>query len=121
MARQKKESSLSPSQALFVLQRAIADKKLSSADVRRYISHLGDEIRALEERRLGFAALDVTASEPLPPDSPLWRAPNCLITPHLSSATERLWERHFDLLSDNLRRYLAGGPLLNVVDKQAGY
>ncbi len=78
-------------------------------------------VRALEERRLGFAALDVTATEPLPPDSPLWRAPNCLITPHLSSATERLWQRHFDLLSDNLRRYLAGEPLLNVVDKQAGY
>ena len=77
--------------------------------------------RALEEGRLGGAALDVTASEPLPADSPLWRAPNLLLTPHLSSATDRIWRRHIELLRENIRRYLAGEPLLNAVDKSAGY
>ncbi len=78
-------------------------------------------VRALREGRLGGAALDVSAQEPLPPDSPLWDAPNLLLTPHLSSATERLWPRHLELLAENVRRYLAGEPLLNVVDKAAGY
>ncbi len=77
--------------------------------------------RALSEKRLGGAALDVTEQEPLPAESPLWSAPNLLLTPHLSSATDRLWPRHLELLADNLRRYLAGQPLLNLVDKAAGY
>lgn len=77
--------------------------------------------RALREGRLKGAALDVTEQEPLPPDSPLWEAPNLLLTPHLASATERLWSRHLALLTENTRRYLAGEPLLNVVDKTAGY
>ncbi len=76
---------------------------------------------ALAAGRPGFAALDVTAEEPLPATSPLWSAPNVLLTPHLSSVTDRLWPRHVELLSENLRRYLAGEPLLNVVDKAAGY
>lgn len=78
-------------------------------------------VLALEERRIGGAALDVTETEPLPAESPLWRAPNVLITPHLASATERLWNRHYELLDENVRRYLAGQSLLNVVDKAAGY
>jgi phosphoglycerate dehydrogenase-like enzyme len=78
-------------------------------------------IAALRERRLGGAALDVFEREPLPADSPYWTLPNVLITPHSAALTDRLWERHYALFSDNLRRFLAGQSLRNVVDKQAGY
>ena len=61
------------------------------------------------------------ATEPLPADSPLWRLENLLITPHTAAVTERLWERHYELLADNLRRYLAGEPLRGMVDKTRGY
>jgi phosphoglycerate dehydrogenase-like enzyme len=68
-------------------------------------------IEALRAGHLGGAALDVFATEPLPADSPLWDMPNVLITPHsMSTAT-----------SDNLRRYVAGEPLRNVIDKIRGY
>lgn len=77
--------------------------------------------RALRSGHLGGAGLDVTAVEPLPAESPLWTAPNLLLTPHLASATERLWPRHYDLLADNVQRYLSGQPLRNPVDKNAGY
>ena len=63
----------------------------------------------------------LTEPEPLPPEHPLWRLPNALITPHLGGASDRFWERESALLRENLRRYLAGRPLLNVVDKQRGY
>ena len=76
---------------------------------------------ALRQRRIAGAALDVFAQEPLPADSPLWGLENLLITPHTGSLTEKLWERHYALFSDNLRRYLAGEPLLYTVDKRKGY
>lgn len=76
---------------------------------------------ALRQRRIGGAALDVFAQEPLPADSPLWGLENLLITPHTGSLTEKLWERHYALFSGNLRRYLAGEPLLFMVDKWKGY
>jgi len=59
--------------------------------------------------------------EPLPPDSPLWDLENLLITPHTAGLTEKLWDRHYALFSDNLRRCLAGQPLRYVVDKHKGY
>ncbi|MBI4463947.1 MAG: D-2-hydroxyacid dehydrogenase [Acidobacteria bacterium] len=77
--------------------------------------------RALESGRLAGAALDVTDPEPLPPEHPLWTLPNVLLTPHLGGATDRYWERQLELLQENLRRYLAGEPLQNVVDKKRGY
>jgi phosphoglycerate dehydrogenase-like enzyme len=46
---------------------------------------------------------------------------NVLVTPHTAAVTEKLWERHYALLSENLRRYLAGQPLLGLVDKHKGY
>jgi phosphoglycerate dehydrogenase-like enzyme len=67
------------------------------------------------------AALDVFDQEPLPPSSPLWAMDNVLITPHTAAVTERLWERHYRLIVDNLRRFLSGQPLLNLVDKARGY
>jgi phosphoglycerate dehydrogenase-like enzyme len=78
-------------------------------------------ITALRTRRIAGAALDVFEREPLPGDSPLWNVDNLLITPHTAGLTEKLWHRHYELFSDNLRRYLARQPLRFVVDKQKGY
>ena len=76
---------------------------------------------ALREKRIGGAALDVFPKEPLDSDSPLWDLPNLLITPHTAALTDKLWERHYALFSENLRRYLEEAPLLAVVDKRKGY
>lgn len=76
---------------------------------------------ALAGGRLRGAALDVFAREPLPPDSPLWGLPNVLLTPHVSGTSHRFWRRETELIVENFRRYLAGRPLLNLVDKEAGY
>jgi len=63
----------------------------------------------------------VFAAEPLPTDSPLWKLENLLITPHTAAISDQMWERHYALIRENLSRFLAGRPLLNVVDKQKGY
>jgi phosphoglycerate dehydrogenase-like enzyme len=76
---------------------------------------------ALRNHQIGGAALDVFEQEPLPADSPLWDLENLLITPHTAGLTEKLWERHYQLISANLRRYLAHQPLLGAVDKNKGY
>ena len=76
---------------------------------------------ALRSRRIAGAALDVFEHEPLPPESPLWHLENLLITPHTAGLTAKLWDRHYDLFSDNLRRYLSRQPLRYVVDKHKGY
>jgi D-2-hydroxyacid dehydrogenase (NADP+) len=76
---------------------------------------------ALRNHQIAGAALDVFVQEPLPADSPLWDLENLLITPHTAGLTEKLWNRHYELFSENLRRYLTGRPLLAVVDKQRGY
>lgn len=78
-------------------------------------------IRALQERWIAGAALDVFEKEPLPPDNPLWDMENVVITPHIAGSHERYNERATALFCENLRRYLAGQPLLNVVDKERGY
>jgi phosphoglycerate dehydrogenase-like enzyme len=61
------------------------------------------------------AALDVTHPEPLPPGHPLWSAPNVFITPHVGGASRALWPRAYRLVGEQLRRYVAREPLLNVV------
>ena len=76
---------------------------------------------ALRANRFAGAALDVTTEEPLPPGSPLWTMENVFITPHTAGFAEKMWERHYVAYAENLRRYLAGEPLLWMVDKQAGY
>jgi phosphoglycerate dehydrogenase-like enzyme len=76
---------------------------------------------ALESGRLAGAGLDVTAIEPLPAESRLYRIPSVLLTPHVSGASARHWERASALIEENLRRYLDGEPLLNLVDKREGY
>ena len=78
-------------------------------------------VEALRTRRIAGAALDVFEREPLPPESPLWGLDNLLITPHTAGLTEKLWHRHYELFSDNLRRYMGRQPLRFVVDKHKGY
>jgi phosphoglycerate dehydrogenase-like enzyme len=77
--------------------------------------------KALRSRKIAGAALDVFDHEPLPADSPLWAVDNLLITPHTAGLAGRMWQRHYDLFSGNLRRYLAHQPLQYVVDKRKGY
>jgi phosphoglycerate dehydrogenase-like enzyme len=77
--------------------------------------------RALEAGWIGGAVLDVFSEEPLSPDSPLYRTPNLIVTPHTSWSSRRAVERSVDLFCDNLQRYLADEPMRNVVDLEAGY
>jgi len=76
---------------------------------------------ALRDGRLGGAALDVFRREPLPAESPYWDLPNVIVTPHLSGAMEDYWTPLVGLFAENLRRFEKGQPLINVVDKVAGY
>jgi phosphoglycerate dehydrogenase-like enzyme len=78
-------------------------------------------VESLRARKIAGAALDVFDQEPLPPDSPLWDLENVLVTPHTAGMTTKLWERHYQLFSANVRRFLSGHPLLGLVDKPAGY
>ena len=76
---------------------------------------------ALRTGQLGGAALDVFTREPLDPSSPFWDLPNVIVTPHMSGAMEDYWTPLVALFAENLRRFEQGQPLLNVVDKRAGY
>lgn len=78
-------------------------------------------INALRDRKIAGAALDVFEEEPLSRWSPLWKMPQVLITPHTAFLTENVWQRHYDVFSANLKRYLAGEPLHGLVDKTRGY
>jgi D-2-hydroxyacid dehydrogenase (NADP+) len=78
-------------------------------------------VYALEQGTLGGAALDVTATEPLPADSLLWKAPNLFITPHTSAVSDRLWTRQTELLLQLLEKWFAGEELFNRVDFAKGY
>jgi phosphoglycerate dehydrogenase-like enzyme len=78
-------------------------------------------ISGLQSGALSGAALDVTAVEPLAPDSPLWKTPNLFITPHTSGVSDRLWQKETHLLMDLLERWFAGRELFNVVDFARGY
>ncbi len=80
-----------------------------------------DLVKALQSKSLYGAGLDVTDPEPLPADSPLWRMDNVIITPHVAAAGGDSMRRTTAIAVENLRRYLAGEPLLNVVDMRAGY
>ena len=78
-------------------------------------------VAALRTGHLRAAAIDVARVEPLPPDSPLWDAPNLAISPHSSASGDRYLERVADLFYDNLARYVAGTELRNIVDLTHGY
>ncbi|MCH8217262.1 MAG: hypothetical protein IH892_10875 [Planctomycetes bacterium] len=73
-------------------------------------------------KKIDGAVIDVTDPEPLPADSPMWDVPNLVITPHMSSDdTDRYIPNTLDVLFENLRRLLAGEPLLNQIDAARGY
>jgi phosphoglycerate dehydrogenase-like enzyme len=78
-------------------------------------------VAALKDGRLRGAGLDVIDPEPLPRDHELWRLPNVIITPHISSQTVEARKRMATVAIENVRRYVAGEKLLNEVDLKAGY
>ncbi|WP_432543736.1 D-2-hydroxyacid dehydrogenase [Kineococcus sp. SYSU DK002] len=78
-------------------------------------------LRALRSGQVGAAGLDAHAVEPLPPDSPFWDEPHVIVTPHNGATTPGTAARGLDIFCDNLRRFLAGSPLRNVVDFAHGY
>ncbi|MDI3317146.1 MAG: D-2-hydroxyacid dehydrogenase [Bacillota bacterium] len=78
-------------------------------------------VEALRSGRIAGAALDVFEREPLPPESPLWGDPRVLVTPHVAWSSPETPRRGAELFAANLRRYLAGQPLCNLVELEAGY
>jgi phosphoglycerate dehydrogenase-like enzyme len=80
-----------------------------------------DLLTALDEGLLWGAGLDVTDPEPLAPDSPLWRHPRVIVTPHTAGGSPRRAQRVIDTFCENLRRMRRGEPLLALDDKEKGY
>ena len=78
-------------------------------------------LAALDRGHLRGAGLDVFRREPLPAGHPFYTHPKVLVTPHVSATTRRFWERETRLIVDNLRRFVRGRPLRNLVDREAGY
>jgi phosphoglycerate dehydrogenase-like enzyme len=96
---------------------ALPDGALLVNVARGAVVDTGALLSELQSGRLR-AALDVTDPEPLPPDHPLWRAPNVLITPHVGGDTSAFQPRAWRLLQAQLDRFAAGRPLANVVQRQ---
>jgi len=84
-------------------------------------THSEDLLAALRSGQLAGAGLDVTDPEPLPEGHPLWKMDQVIITPHVAAESDAQVQRYWILISENLRRYVAGEALLNVVDVQRGY
>ena len=107
----------------------IGELELRSMKPSAYIINIGrggtiqeeSLVKALKEGWIAGAGLDVFETEPLPPESPLWALDNVIITPHYSGLTPYYAERGLEIFMDNLRRYQAGNPLKNVVDKVLTY
>ena len=78
-------------------------------------------ITALQSGKLAGAGLDVTYTEPCPPESPLWKQENVILTSHSAGSSQHVRRRAMQLFIDNLHRYIKDEPLVNVVDKQKGY
>ncbi len=85
------------------------------------IYDMGGLVKALDEKRLAGAGVDVTDPEPLPKEHPLWKFDNVIITPHIAGRSDQDRGRMIGTIKENLQRFVAGKPLLNVVDKQKGY
>jgi len=81
----------------------------------------GELIKALKEKKIRGAGLDVFSREPLPSDSPLWELDNIILTPHLGGFSDVSNERSIELISENIRRYYAGEKLKNIVNLELGY
>lgn len=78
-------------------------------------------VEALNGKKIAGAGLDVTDPEPLPPEHPLWKAPNVIITPHVANDSDLGYDAQVKVVQENLRRYAAGGQMLSVVDVSKGY
>lgn len=78
-------------------------------------------IKGIKAGWIAGAGLDVFEKEPLPPDSELWQLPNVILSPHMATSSDRRSQRIVALFGENLRRYLAGKPLINVIDLNKGY
>ena len=78
-------------------------------------------VKALDEKRLAGAGVDVTDPEPLPKDHALWKFENVIITPHIAGRSDQDAQRMIGTIRDNLQRFIENKPLINVVDKQKGY
>jgi phosphoglycerate dehydrogenase-like enzyme len=103
---------------------AIAGMKPSAWLINVARGRLIDEralLNALRDGRIGGAVLDTFRDEPLLPTSPFYDLPNVIVTPHTSWSSGRVLDRSVELFCENLRRFAAGEPLLNVVDPAAGY
>jgi phosphoglycerate dehydrogenase-like enzyme len=108
---------------------AVGERELSALPPGAWLVNVGrgatlDEdalLAALRSGRLAGAALDVFASEPLAVDSPLWREPRLVVSPHVARSAERGRRRWEGLFEENLRRFAAGETLLNVVEPERGY
>jgi len=85
------------------------------------IVRLADLVDALRAHEIAGAALDVYETEPLPSAHPLWRMENVILTPHIAGYSPRIAQRHLEVLLDNIRRFQAGEPLRNVVNKALWY
>lgn len=80
-----------------------------------------DLIAALESGHLGGAALDVTQTEPLPEDSPLWKIENLILTPHIAGGGPKFYQKAESLMRRNAQNFIAGTPLENLIDRAKGY
>jgi phosphoglycerate dehydrogenase-like enzyme len=80
-----------------------------------------DVVEALRDGTLGTAGLDVTDPEPLPDGHPLWTLPNAIVTPHTANTQEMAVPLLGERITDNVRRWIAGEPLVGLVDPVAGY
>lgn len=78
-------------------------------------------VKALDEKRLAGAGVGVTDPEPLPQGHPLSKFPNVVITPHIAGRSDQDAEPMVGTIKENIRRFVEGKPLINVVDKQKGY
>jgi phosphoglycerate dehydrogenase-like enzyme len=78
-------------------------------------------VKALTDKRLAAAGVDVTDPEPLPKGHPLWKFDNVIITPHIAGRSDKDAARMLGTIKENLRRFIDGKPLINVVDKHKGY
>ncbi len=107
----------------------IGEKELSRMKPTAFLINVGrgntlDEeslICALKEKRIDGAGLDTYNSEPLPSPSPLWELPNVILTPHVAGRTADYIEKAVGVFCDNLKRYIDGKRLKNVVNKKRGY
>jgi phosphoglycerate dehydrogenase-like enzyme len=117
-------AALTPETRLLINRESLAHVKRGALLINIGRGRLIDDdavIEALRTGALGGAALDVFTREPLDPGSPYWDLPNVIVTPHVSGAMEDYWTPLVALFSENLRRFEQGEPLINVVDKTAGY